>query len=164
MGVAKIRFPVNEYGDSYEFPCKIVSADVPILLGGPGMKGKMKLDGVGNENADGYLVIEDWRISLEYRDGHFYIPSEETDKLITKEELHKVLSARKNLEKRHKKFGRASAEKLYNVMDKAGESVTKEDLDTLKDIGKTCHACQIYARSPKRYVASAPETILSTIK
>lgn len=42
-------------------------------------------------------------------------------------------------------------------MKKAGEDVTNEDLKALKEIGRDCYACQKFAASPRRNMASAPD-------
>ena len=46
------------------------------------------------------------------------------------------------------------------LLSKAGENVTKQDLDLLKEIRLECIACQKFAKKSMRYTATVPEDIM----
>jgi hypothetical protein len=56
---------------------------------------------------------------------------------------------RQELKRLHRRFGHPSAEKLYNLLDRAGH---EPNIDLLKDLTEICEYCQKYGRAPRRFM------------
>ena len=148
-------FPIDEYGNFYQFDCFVVNADVPMLLGG-NENFNSKLDLMASTEE---LRAKNWSVPIYYSGRHWYYFWPEGETLFTKNEVHEILFSKAKLHKLHKKFGHAEATKLYNLLKNAGEDITNADLTTLKQIGRECLPCQRYAKQPMRYMATIPEDV-----
>eukprot|EP00172_Hildenbrandia_rubra_P001571 Plantae.Rhodophyta-Hildenbrandia_rubra.ctg2135.p1 GENE.Plantae.Rhodophyta-Hildenbrandia_rubra.ctg2135~~Plantae.Rhodophyta-Hildenbrandia_rubra.ctg2135.p1 ORF type:complete len:830 (-),score=119.74 Plantae.Rhodophyta-Hildenbrandia_rubra.ctg2135:46-2535(-) len=154
--MAPIRLPIDDDGNFHELNCLIVDVDMPILFGDVEME-KHDIDPLASERA--LASKRGWRIPMSWRSRHFWIDIDEGDALFAQDEAHEMLFTKTDLLGLRKKSGHALAQKLRNLLKRANEDVNNADLDLLKDVGKECFECQKFAKSPLRWVCSAPEDI-----
>lgn len=82
LGIAPIRFPIDDEGNFFEFECIIVNAAIPILLG---LDAAMQ-HGMSINCEDRSLSAERWKIPLVYKHGHLSREGLVDDILCTEEE------------------------------------------------------------------------------
>ncbi len=87
-----------------------------------------------------------WAVPIIRNDGHLYSRmSFPSFTFYTSVQLHKL----------HRQFAHPSAEKLYNLLQRAGlEAVTPETLERLKEIVAKCEPCQRIRNAPLRFRVS----------
>ncbi|KAA8492870.1 Copia protein [Porphyridium purpureum] len=99
-------------------------------------------------NLDNSLVFESVRYPLVRRLRRlFLVPDFEhvSNVLLTYAELRKI----------HRKFAHASADRLAHIFDVADAPLSNDDINSLRELTKSCHICQRFARAPRHFQLSA---------
>jgi hypothetical protein len=89
---------------------------------------------------------------LTRKGGHVYLTWHNT---------FRTLYSRRQLQNMHLHFMHPCASKLYNLLERAYPAKsTSETWGLLEDIGKSCHACQMYASRPATFQGRFPNDIV----
>ena len=131
----------------------IVPVNVPALLGLDVLDSKqLCADNVINRvvrvkvlprSCDSMEYQDIWSVPIIWRDGHLY-----ASMCFAVSTFYKTVQLRKL----HRSFFHPSAEKLYNLLERAGlEAVTSETLERLKGIVVSYEPCQRIRNAPLRF-------------
>jgi hypothetical protein len=128
----------------------IVHPSVPLLFG-IDILDKHKLNVLSVENKL-HSVLAGWTLPLVRQQGHLYLkwhPPSET--FYSRQQLYRL----------HQHLFHPSADKLLNLLKRANpENLPADTKAVLKDISKSCHACQVYSSKPIHFQIRDPAAIV----
>ena len=148
--LGKLNILVPCPGTDLKVCVDIVQPSVPLLLGIDTLD-KHKLNVLSVEN-ELHSVVFGWTLPLIRQQGHLYLkwhPPSET--FYSRQQLYRL----------HQHLFHPSAEKLLNLLKRANpENLPADTKHLLKDISKSCHACQVYSSKPIHFQIRDPASIV----
>uniref|UniRef100_L7JQT6 Integrase catalytic domain-containing protein n=1 Tax=Pyricularia oryzae (strain P131) TaxID=1143193 RepID=L7JQT6_PYRO1 len=111
-------------------------------------------------NVRNEIVCEDGRrVPVERKRGHpwFYMDSAGPGiTFLTEPEIPGAFLTERELRRIHRRFGHPSVDKLWKLLQRAGEDA---DLEAIQMINKVCHFCQKKGKAPQRFKFALKEDI-----
>lgn len=150
LGTAVIPTPIGT------ITFHIMETDIPFLIC---LKDMDKLHAYYN-NVRNEIVCEDGkRIPVERKRGYpwFYMDLAGPGiTFLTEPEIPGAFLTERELRRIHRRFGHPSIDKLWKLLQRAGEDA---NLETIQIINKICHFCQKKGKTPQRFKFALKENI-----